>query len=115
MEVETVTSFGRDGLQDWLLQRISAVIMALYIALLLIIWAIVADSNIATWQQVFSYPFMRGITFLALLALLVHAWIGMWIVSTDYIKNTSLRLMLQIVVVIALFFYLLWGAQILWA
>ena len=58
---------------------------------------------------------------LALLSLVVHAWIGMWTVSTDYLtvrllgpKATGLRLVFQGGYALVLFVYLVWGVQILW-
>ena len=51
-------------------------------------------------------------TLLALFSILIHAWIGMWQVLTDYVKPLALRLVLQLAIVVALvvtfFMDLLW-------
>jgi succinate dehydrogenase / fumarate reductase, membrane anchor subunit len=57
---------------------------------------------------------MRIFSLLALLSLFYHAWIGIWTVITDYIKPVALRLIIEIIVVLALICYLIWGIEILW-
>ncbi|WP_033848312.1 succinate dehydrogenase, hydrophobic membrane anchor protein, partial [Yersinia wautersii] len=49
-----------------------------------------------------------------LLSILAHAWIGLWQVLTDYIKPLAIRLVLQLVVVITLLVYLLYGTIVVW-
>lgn len=112
--VSVATSLGRNGLQDWLLQRISAVILTLYTILLIVIWCYVPEGNMHAWKQIFSMGWMRYFTLFALLALIVHAWIGLWTVTTDYLKETWARLTTQIIIYATLLLYLIWGIQILW-
>jgi succinate dehydrogenase / fumarate reductase membrane anchor subunit len=47
-------------------------------------------------------------------ALLYHAWVGMRDILMDYIHATGVRLTAQVAVGLALFFYLVWTASILW-
>jgi succinate dehydrogenase / fumarate reductase membrane anchor subunit len=108
------TSLGRSGFQDWFLQRVSALILALYIGFLLWFWIGYPEHTHHAWKQLFSIQLMRYSTLLALLALLCHAWIGIWTITTDYLKIVWLRLTVQIIVYIMLLFYLVWGIQILW-
>jgi len=115
MLLKMVTSFGRSGLQDWLIQRISAVILAAYTLFIFAFWLLQPNIDYLTWQQLFTNVYMKCATLLALLALISHAWIGMWIISTDYVKKLWLRLPIQICIYVALLFYLIWGLQILWA
>lgn len=107
-------SIGRSGLQAWLLQRISAVVLLLYFLGLFVFWAYVGDSHPLQWQWLFSYTWIRYATVLVLFSLLAHAWIGFWIISTDYIKHTWLRVPIQTLVYIWLLFSLIDGIQILW-
>lgn len=53
-------------------------------------------------------------TLLTLFSILVHTWIGMWQVLTDYIKPLALRLLLQLAIVIVLMVYLLYGTVVVW-
>lgn len=112
--VGVATALGKNGLQDWLIQRISAVIMAIYTLLLVGCWFAIADGDMQAWKSLFSSLFMRTFTLLALLALVAHAWIGFWTVSTDYIKDMWMRLTCQVIIYVVLFLYLVWGIQILW-
>ena len=112
--VKAVTSLGRSGLQDWIIQRITAVILALYVAFLLVYCIVNSNFNFDTWRMLFMFPLMKFATFMALLSLLAHAWIGIWTVITDYINPVLARLFIQLLIIIALLFYLVWGIQIIW-
>lgn len=112
--VDSVTSLTRSGLRDWLVQRISAVILALYVLFILGYLLINAPVSYAVWHGLFANGWMRVATFLALLSMVYHTWVGLWTVFTDYIKCPYLRLTLQILVVIALIGYLVWGIDIVW-
>jgi len=117
--VKSVTSFGRSGLSDWLLQRVSGVILLAYAIYLG--GTLVIGVNYAQWQAMFASTGMRVFTLLAILSLAAHAWIGMWAVGTDYLtermlgtKGNLLRLAFQIGCSLAIFVYVIWGTQILW-
>jgi succinate dehydrogenase / fumarate reductase membrane anchor subunit len=58
---------------------------------------------------------MKLATFVFLVSLFLHAWIGMRDILMDYIKPTGVRLGLQVVVVLALVAYAGWALQILWS
>ncbi len=113
--VKSVLAFGQNGASDWLWQRISAVILASYSIFLLMYILCHPGLDFATWQGLFSQTSMRVFTLLALLSLVIHSWIGIWTVITDYIKCFCLRLFLQIAIVLALVIYLFWGIHILWS
>ena len=102
------------GLQSWLIQRVSAIILGTYTILLLGFWLWQPQANNLAWQHLFNYPLMKYVTMLVLLALLAHAWIGVWTITTDYIKNAWVRLSVDVLVYVVLLFYLIWGMQILW-
>ena len=108
------TALGRNGLQDWLLQRVSAAILAIYAIVLLSFWLMHASYDPVPWQILFSFELVRYATVLALLALLVHAWIGLWVVCTDYIHTASLRLIVLLLIYGFLLFNMIWCMQILW-
>ncbi len=103
------------GLRDWLYQRVSAIFMAVY-SLGLVVY-VLAHPDLAyyEWHHLFTYMSMKVVTLLFVFLLLIHAWVGMWTVITDYIKPFVLRLMINIVILLALvgFFFqtilILWG------
>ena len=99
------------GLRDWKIQRLSAVILALYgIYVLLMSWGHTTDFD--SWVLVFEHPSMRATTVVALVALLFHAWIGVWTITTDYLKASFLRLLVQGFVLCLLGGYGVWGFMI---
>lgn len=102
------------GLRDWLAQRVTAVIMVVFIlclTLLLLLWP---PRDYAEWKAVFSNQWIRTASFLFLVSLFWHAWIGMRNILMDYVHPTGTRLTLQILVILSLLFYTVWAAEILW-
>ncbi len=83
--VKHVSSFGRNGVHDFLLIRATAIIMTLY-TIYLVSFCAFSDISYASWTQFFGGTFTKVFTMLALASVLIHAWIGMWQVFTDYIK-----------------------------
>ena len=102
------------GTSGFLLQRFTAVVMALYTLGLFVCLAWHGPASYADWKALFAGAFMRVATMLFFVALLGHAWIGMRDIFMDYVKPMGLRLTLQFAVVVALLFYLVWAASILW-
>ncbi len=103
------------GLKDWLIQRVSAVLMVIYILLLTSVIIIQSPQDYMAWQAIFKNQWMRIATFLFLVSLYWHAWIGVRNILMDYVKPTAIRLTLQILVILSLLFYLVWTAEILWS
>jgi succinate dehydrogenase / fumarate reductase, membrane anchor subunit len=102
------------GLRDWLLQRITAVMMAIY-ALFIACYVLLHPAlDYDTWTALFSGSLMRSFSLLCLLALFAHAWVGVRDVVMDYVKAASVRLLLHVLVILALLMYAIWSVQILW-
>lgn len=118
--VTSVTSFGRSGLSDWLIQRVTAVILlAYFLCIAYVLWGGV---DYAEWKALFSQTWMRVFSVMAILSLAAHAWIGMWVVLTDYLTErlmgstgNVLRFSFQILCSLVIFVYVIWGVQILWS
>ena len=113
--VTPVTNVSRSGLSDWLIQRVSSVVLAAYF--LFIFGYILTHSMVEfdQWSDLYSHTWMRLFSFIALFSLVLHAWVGIWTVLTDYIKSTYLRVTFQIGVIMLLILCLAWGIQILWS
>ena len=103
------------GLKDWLIQRITAVLIAVYSIILVCVLVQHMPLDFISWKAVFTPIWFRILTLMALIAIFWHAWIGMRDILMDYVKNTGVRLFLQTSVVLALIFYGLWSATILWS
>ena len=102
------------GLRDWLLQRLTAVVMLVYTIALVAVLIRHAPGTYAEWQTIFAGRFFRPFTLLFFIALLYHAWVGMRDIVMDYVKPTGLRLTLETAVAVTLAFYLIWTASTLW-
>jgi succinate dehydrogenase / fumarate reductase membrane anchor subunit len=103
------------GLFDWLAQRATATIIVLY--LLAMIASVVSTSaplDRAQWSYLFSLSCIQTMTFVALLAIAYHAWIGMRDIWMDYIKPTGLRLVLHVSTIVFLLGCLGWAVEVLW-
>ena len=102
------------GVRDWLLQRLTAVVMVLYTVgfAICLVWHKPATHG--DWKAIFSGGFVRLATLFFFLALLYHAWVGMRDIVMDYVKPTGIRLALQAVIGGVLILYLIWAASILW-
>ncbi len=111
----------RSGVSDWLVQRVSAIVLAAYTLCILGYVLINPDLTYAQWSAFFQSTGMQVFTMLALVSTCAHAWIGMWTVGSDYLrehtlgaKATSLRFIYQIGCILVIIAYLIWGINILW-
>ncbi|MDB5800356.1 MAG: sdhD [Rhodocyclales bacterium] len=102
------------GFGDWLLQRLTAVVMALYTVLLVVRLLMMPSRDVFAWYDVFANGPMRFATFLFFMSLFYHAWVGVRDIFMDYVKPISVRLALHAVVAFLLLGYAGWAAQILW-
>jgi succinate dehydrogenase / fumarate reductase, membrane anchor subunit len=102
------------GLSGWLVQRVSAVVMALYTLVFVVALAAAKPSDYSGWKALFSQGWMRFATLLFFVSLLLHAWVGMRDILMDYIKPTGWRLALEIVVALVLIGAAGWAVEILW-
>jgi succinate dehydrogenase / fumarate reductase, membrane anchor subunit len=102
------------GLGDWLLQRITAVVMAAYTLVAVFCALLYPVRTYGDWRAMFSITSFRLFTMLFVAALLYHAWVGMRDILMDYVRATGLRLAAQVAVGVMLLFYLVWAASILW-
>lgn len=112
--VNNVSSLTRNGLLDWIIQRVSAVVIAVYILFLLFYCISTPGMDFYSWQILFQNPWMRTFSIIFLLMLSYHAWIGIWTVITDYIKITAIRFLVQWLIILALLGFFFWGVAILW-
>ncbi|MDS0070070.1 succinate dehydrogenase, hydrophobic membrane anchor protein, partial [Enterobacter hormaechei] len=51
---------------------------------------------------------------LSLLSILIHVWIGLLQVLTDYVKPLAVRLILELDIVVALVVYVIYGFVVVW-
>ena len=88
------------GLRDWMAQRATAVVMAVYTVILLVNVLTAQDFSYHGWAGLFSPAWMKIATFVALFALFWHAWIGIRDIWMDYVKPMALRVVLQVLTIV---------------
>jgi succinate dehydrogenase / fumarate reductase membrane anchor subunit len=119
--ITNVTSFSRSGLSDWLLQRITAVVMAAYTVFITAYLLFNSGLEYSQWLGLHSHIAMKIFNVLTVLSIAVHAWIGLWAVLTDYVterllgpKATALRIFLQLGMITVTLVYVIWALDIVW-
>lgn len=102
------------GLREWLIQRVTAAVMALYSAAFAVYLLLQPHLDYDTWTALFSSLWVRTVTLLFLLSLFYHAWVGMRDIVMDYVRPAGVRLVIHVLVILALILYVIWSVQILW-
>ncbi|MGA7984544.1 MAG: succinate dehydrogenase, hydrophobic membrane anchor protein [Burkholderiales bacterium] len=102
------------GWRDWLAQRVTAVVMAVYTVILATVLLRRAPIDYGVWRELFAQGWMRVATLLFAVSVAWHMWIGVRDILMDYVKPVGLRLALQVFVILTVAGYLGWTVQILW-
>lgn len=102
------------GTGTWLVQRASAVALALIVPGLMLHLALSAPADFAQWQAWFAPLWLRLLMLLAATALALHAWVGMRDICMDYVRPTGLRLAVYLAVIAVLATSLFWLVAVLW-
>ena len=103
------------GLRDWLAQRVTAVLMALF-TLVVLAQVLFSKGPVGyeKWAGIFSSQWMKFLTFAVIIALLYHVWVGVRDIWMDYIKPVGVRLALQVFSIVWLVGCAGWAVQVLW-
>lgn len=102
------------GLRDWLAQRVTAVLMALFTLALLVQLLMPGALGYDRWAAIFSQQWMKVLSFVTIVALAYHAWVGVRDIWIDYVKPVALRLALQVFSIVWLLGCAGWAIQVLW-
>lgn len=112
--VKSITNLSRSGLGDWMIQRVSAVLLATYTLFILGVIVANPDLGYTEWRSLFSLFWVKIYTLITLLALVGHIWVGMWTVVTDYLKGAWVRFIVLFIIAVAAFVYLVAGVSAVW-
>ncbi len=102
------------GMRDWLSQRVTATLMALFTVLLLVQLLLPGPLGYERWASIFSAQWMKVLSFVVIVSLLWHAWVGVRDILMDYIKPLGMRLVLQVATLVWLVGCAGWAVQVLW-
>nr|WP_315253280.1 succinate dehydrogenase, hydrophobic membrane anchor protein [uncultured Duganella sp.] len=103
------------GMRDWLAQRVTAVIMVVYTAALVLSFLTGQNFTYEGWAGLFAQQWFKLLTAVTLIGLFYHAWVGMRDVWMDYVRAIGLRLFLQIATMAWLIGCAVWSIQIIWS
>jgi succinate dehydrogenase / fumarate reductase, membrane anchor subunit len=103
------------GLKDWLAQRVTAVLMAIFTVLVIGQIALIKGPiGYESWAHIFASQWMKVLTFVVIIAMLYHVWVGMRDIWMDYVKPVAVRLSLQVATIVWLVGCAGWAVQVLW-
>ena len=102
------------GLMDWLAQRVTGVFMAVYSVIVFAAMLGGATASREAWQAFMAQGFIRFLTFLFIISLCYHAWVGVRDIWMDYIQPAAIRLTLHVLTLLALTAYAGWAVQTIW-
>ena len=109
----------RYGLKEWVLQRVTAVIMSVYTIGLVLAALFTPDLDYKTWVgffnfTLFQFPLGKALALLAILSLCYHAYVGLRDIWMDYVKPVGIRLTLQVFTGLWLLAAAGYAVEILW-
>ena len=102
------------GLRAWLVQRLSAVYVLVFILFFLSHFVLDSPRSFIDWHSWLTSTAVSVATAVFFVALLAHSWVGVRDVILDYVRPVGLRLGLLTVLVFSLTATALWVAQVLW-
>ena len=101
------------GMRTWLVQRLTALVMALYTIVLFVVLLFIQPESYIEWRAFFSPCWFRFATWLFWISLTVHAWLGVRDVLKDYVPNYQVRTVLIKIVIVALSLEMVWATWLL--
>lgn len=113
--VKSVLAVNHQGVRDWVIQRISAIIIACWTFGLAGYFICNAQISYLEWRMFFTPAYMKVAFMILVLALSYHAWVGIWIILTDYVKFPLLRFLLQVLIFLTLLAMVLWALLLMWS
>lgn len=103
------------GARDWLAQRVTAIVMALFTIVLLVSFFTASNFSYEGWAGLFARQWFKLFALVTFAGLFYHAWVGLRDIWMDYVKSVGLRLTLQVATVLWLVACAAWTVQILWS
>jgi len=120
--VSSISSLTGNGLADFVVQRVSAVVLTVYTLCVVGFFLANPDMDFVTLRGYFASTPMVLFSTLMVLSTAAHAWIGMWTIGTDYIRDhyfgkhsTAFRMVYQGGCLLILFVYVVWALQLFWS
>ena len=117
-----IREFAKSGVIQFIMQRVSAVLIGLYVLCVIGFFSISGDMDYFLLRSYFSSLGMQVFSSLAVLAIMIHAWIGLWTIATDYLREhylgrfaKKIRLLFQGASIFVLCLFGIWGLCLVWS
>jgi len=101
-------SWRSDGIRSWLIQRISAIFIFLFLIYLSLFFLQSEHLDYATWSAWVSLKANKVIILLFFISLLLHAWVGIRDVVLDYVHAFTIRFIVLTTIIGALLSLAVW-------
>lgn len=101
------------GLRDWVMQRVTAVIMLIY-TVALALFLLTMPSGYEGWKAFFSQVWVQVLTQVTLIALFLHVWVGIRDLWMDYVKPVGTRLALHVFTIVWLVSCFIYSVKVVW-
>lgn len=101
------------GLRPWLLQRISAAYLGIFLVYFVLSLVICGELDYVKWHGWLTHPVMSVATAGFILALLIHGWVGIRDIILDYVPHIGVRLVLLTGIGFMLIACGIWSLEIL--
>ena len=102
------------GFRDWLSQRVTAIVMAVFTVAVVVQLLMPGPLDYYKWSAMFSHQWMKVLTFVVIVSLAYHVWVGMRDIWMDYVKPVGIRLGLEIATIAWLVGCAGWAVQVIW-
>ena len=102
------------GMRDWLSQRVTACLMAIFTLLLIVQLLLPGEMGYDKWAGIFAAQWMKVLSFVVIVALALHAWVGVRDILMAYVKPTGVKLVLHVFTLVWLLGCAGWAVQVLW-
>lgn len=102
------------GSRDWLIQRVTAALIALFTLVVLVQLLLPGEIGYVKWAGIFAPQWMKFLSFVVIVALAWHAWVGVRDIWMDYVKPAGVRLALQVFTIVWLVGCVGWAVQVIW-
>ena len=102
------------GLRDWMAQRATSLLMAIFTVVVVVQVLFGGPLDYYRWAAIFSAQWMKVLTFVVIVSLMVHVWVGMRDIWMDYVKPVVARLALDVATIVWLVGCAGWAIQVLW-
>jgi len=101
------------GLNAWLLQRVSAVYLLLFIIAIPVLLTLQDVTSYQEWKRFMAHPSLVAAWGLFFISIIGHAWVGIRDVVIDYVHNFKIRMLVMVMLALWLIAMLIWALQVL--